>query len=196
MKRIMFGLAVLAAVSVAANAAQFRFHDYSESPDIAWLTVDGTQVTGNGPYGGGTISNFDANQYYLNVGERIKFDYQYTDTSVATIGYTKLMGGPDELGLVSDEFLGWTTGNGVFHFDFISYDSADGVMASEHPGLALPAPTTLTELPEWQLVGSIVDPYPNGPTHDTFEVMSIPEPATCTIMLAGLGLLAAVVRRR
>ena len=76
---LRMGLAVLVAVSLSANASQFRFHDYSESPDVAWLTVDGTQVTGDGSYGSGTIANFLITPYgSLDVGERISFDYQLT----------------------------------------------------------------------------------------------------------------------
>ncbi|MGA2070412.1 MAG: PEP-CTERM sorting domain-containing protein [Sedimentisphaerales bacterium] len=192
-KFILIVFIVLAAVSVSANAALFRFHDYSSDENV-WLTVDDILVTGNGSYGSGTISNFliDPAYGYLGVGERIKFDYQLT-SSVAGIVYAQLWGTlqGDEPGLISDEFLLWATDtSGLYHVDFISYDSANGVMASEHSGLTLPDPptTTLTELPEWQLVGSI------SAVNDTFEVMSIPEPAT--LILLGLGGLALLKRKR
>jgi hypothetical protein len=194
---LRIGLAVLVALSVSANAAQFRFHDYLESPDVAWLTADGTQVTGNGTIGGGTITNFSINQFYNTTGERISFDYQVAGFgSVPGVVFTRLMGASDEPGLVSDEFLLWATDtSGLFHVDFISYDSPNGVMVSEHPGLSLPTPTTFIELTEWQFVGQITTD-PQGLVHDTFEVMSIPEPGTYAMILAGLGLLGAVMRRR
>jgi len=195
---LRMGLAVLVAVSLSANASQFRFHDYSESPDVAWLTVDGTQVTGDGSYGSGTIANFLITPYgSLDVGERISFDYQLTGNGSAPgIVYTQLLGASDEPGLISDEFLLWTSGSGLYHVDFISYDSASGVMSSEHPDLVpLPDPTSFIELPEWQLVGTI-DPFPGpGTTLDTFEVMSVPEPATFGLLALG-GLALAAYRRR
>ena len=57
-------------------------------------------------------------------------------------------------------------------------------MAGLHPGLTLPTPNILPELPEFQDVGGIsID----GVDHDTFEVQSfVPEPASATLFGAGI----------
>ncbi len=197
-------VALTAAVSVSANAAQFRFNDYSESPDIARLTVDGIAVTGGGDYGGGHISHFVSTVFAATgggrePGERISFDYAPAILGAAENTYVKLMGAPDDFvngqQWVSDEFLLYYVANGVYHVDFYSFDSPNGIMAIQHPGQVLPSPTVFNELPQWQLVGSIYPATGGSPTA-TFEVMSVPEPETYAMMLAGLGLLGAAARRR
>ncbi len=189
-------VALTAAVSVSANAAQFRFHDYSESPDVAWLTVNGTTVTGDGSFGGVVISGFTVDQAYRGTGERITFDYWSAIDTAPAFFYTMLLGAPDDFvngqQQVSDEFYLSTSPKGEYRVDFISYDSPTGVMRELYPGLQLGA--SFNELPQWQLVGATHDA--SGARVDTFEVMSVPEPETYAMMLAGLGLLGAAARRR
>jgi len=181
---------MLVTITASANAALFRFHDYSENPDAAWLTVDGTTVTTDGLYGGGSISGFSVSAYdtTLDQGERISFDYQPASyVGGSQIIYTQLLEPAAGNGtMISDEFLAWTSGDGVYHVDFVSSDTANPLMASLHPTLQLPTATVLNELPAWQLMGTI--------GNDTFEAMSaIPEPGTFAGAASMFGLVAVVV---
>jgi len=196
----LFGVAMMAACPTSAFAAAFRFADFGEGLDEGvFLFVDGQPITENGVYSFGTITNFQVNQFFGILGERMTFDFSSGSTSVAGIVYTILEGrsGEDAPYGISDEFLLYSGTDGVFHVDLMSIDSVDrGFMQDFHQDLTLPAPTRLPELPQYQLVGSIVGAT-TGEVQHTFEVQSlVPEPATLVLLGSGLATLAMVRRRR
>jgi len=178
---------------MSAQAATFRFFDFSEDPDIVTLFVNGQAVTGNGTFSFGTISNFINQSFgFFGAGERMSFDYSFGTTSQASIVYTVLNAEPEDPRFISDEFLLYSGTDGVFHVDFVSENNLTGVMAGLHPGLTLPTPTILPELAQFQEVGRITI---GGVLHDTFEVQSfVPEPAS--VALFGAGIIGLLVLRR
>ena len=88
----LFGVAMIAASPIPAQAAAFRFADFGEGLDEGvFLFVDGQAITGNGVFAFGTISNFQVNQLFATLGERMTFDHSSGTTSQAGIVYTVLV---------------------------------------------------------------------------------------------------------
>jgi hypothetical protein len=191
-------LATAACVAALASSAQ-------AAPAPALIQID--DVTENVVlYLNGQAHNFDGDRIYnfsltyapgigQDVREYMSFDWASPNGFIpGGIIYTQLMEtAPGAAPIASDEFLLMSTTIQTpvalipgFH---VTFTSADQWTIDRSPTLRL------DELPRWQTVGEITN-LAGGPPETVFQVMSVPEPETYAMMLAGLGLLGFMARRK
>lgn len=210
LRNLALAVSLALATPLAAQASTFQIMDHSSNEQLH-LIVDGVVHDSNFSNSYFDIQNFSIDNAFKTIGERMQFDYiahgaanSMSDgqTVYTDMIYTRLLGAADEPGMISDElvvrYLGLNSQNrGVFHVDFISYDSVDGVMASYYYG-SLPPPSALTatEIPAYQLMAQIGYEFAPGGyfSYADISVMSIPEPGSMALL--GLAGLAGTFARR
>jgi hypothetical protein len=202
------GLVAALAIPTAQANDLIRFDDSGESVSL-WL--NGVQVSGSGL---GPISNLSFSPVVEpggGSGEVILFDYapnspvplQLFDGTTPQLPYiyTQLYeAGPNGINIVSDEFaIRQKPGAfGVYEVAFTSADQA--LIPAQFPGVNLViSPLSGLEIASYQDVGFIATTTGAagaGSVVTTFQVNSVPEPASYAMLVGGLGVLALLRRRQ
>lgn len=195
-------LATLSATAIQA-ADLIRFDDASEHLNIYW---NGNLVTGNiGPISNLSISSVA--EPGGGQGEVVIFDYSpispvllaLSDGSNSNLPYVYTQLREVSVNgaiVVSDEFGIRPHPNGAPNVFQVYFGSADQpLLQQQFPGIQ-PSPLSGLEVAAYQDMAYVVWPGPAGPTEATFQVISVPEPATFAMLLAGMGLLGGLAQRK